>query len=135
MDKYIGFDVDSKKTVACVVQEGKKDRYTTFETDIGQMQNFLKQQCKGTEKLHLTFEVSGQSGYIYDSLLNSADTIAVSNPAKMTWIYRTAKKTDRIDARKQAVLLSIGKIPKVHMPQKHVRQWRAASPPLADSQP
>jgi len=23
MDKYIGFDVDSKKTVACVVQKGK----------------------------------------------------------------------------------------------------------------
>jgi len=25
MDKYIGFDMDSKKTVACVVQNGKKD--------------------------------------------------------------------------------------------------------------
>ncbi|AQT69285.1 hypothetical protein STSP2_02474 [Anaerohalosphaera lusitana] len=24
MDKYIGFDIDSKKTVACVVQKGKK---------------------------------------------------------------------------------------------------------------
>ena len=126
MSKYIGFDVDSKKTVACVVQEGKKDRYTTFETDIEQMQNFLKQQSKDTERLHLTFEVSGQSGYIHDSLLNSVDTIAVGNPAKMTWIYRTAKKTDRIDARKQAVLLSIGEIPKVHMPKKRVRQWRAA---------
>jgi hypothetical protein len=66
MDKYIGFDVDSKKTVrkdsigvACAVQEGKKDGYTTFETDTEQMQNFLKQQSTGTEKLHSTFEVSG----------------------------------------------------------------------------
>jgi transposase len=42
----------------------------------------------------------------------------------MTWIYRTAKKTDRIDARKQAVLLSIGEIPAVHMPSRQVRQWR-----------
>jgi len=24
MDKYIGFDIDSKKTVACVVQKGEK---------------------------------------------------------------------------------------------------------------
>ena len=24
MDKYIGFDIDSKKTIACVVQRGKK---------------------------------------------------------------------------------------------------------------
>lgn len=42
----------------------------------------------------------------------------------MTWIYRTSKKNDRIDARKQALLLSIGEIPKVHMPSKRIRQWR-----------
>jgi transposase len=39
-------------------------------------------------------------------------------------MYRTAKKNDRLDARKQAVLLSIGEIPKVHMPTRQVRQWR-----------
>jgi transposase len=42
----------------------------------------------------------------------------------MTWIYRTAKKNDRIDARKMAVLLSIGEIPSVYMPSREVRQWR-----------
>jgi len=42
----------------------------------------------------------------------------------MTWIYRTAKKNDRMDARKMAVLLSIGEIPAVHIPSKEVRQWR-----------
>jgi hypothetical protein len=41
MDKYIGFDLDSKKTVACVVQKGEEDRYTTFKTD------YL---CKGRSK-------------------------------------------------------------------------------------
>ncbi len=34
MDKYIGFDIDSKKTIACVVQRGKKDRFTTLKTRI-----------------------------------------------------------------------------------------------------
>jgi transposase len=43
----------------------------------------------------------------------------------MTWIYRTAKKNDRIDARKMAVLLSIGEVPAVYMPSKEIRQWRA----------
>lgn len=126
MDKYIGFDIDSKKTVACIVQKGKKDQYTTLKTDIKQMQNFLKHRCDPGENLHLTFEVSGQSGFLNDSLLNLVDTITVSNPSKMTWIYRTVKKNDRIDARKQAILLSIGQIPKVHMPKKQIRQWRAA---------
>lgn len=48
----------------------------------------------------------------------------MANPSKMTWIYRTAKKSDRIDARKMAVLLSIGEIPSVYMPTREVRQWR-----------
>jgi len=124
MDKYIGFDIDSNKTIACVVQKGKKDMYTTLKTDIGQMKNFLQKQRQDGEKLYLTFEISGEAGYRYDSLIDLVDDITVSNPTKMTWIYRTAKKTDRIDARKQAILLSIGEVPKVHIPSKEIRQWR-----------
>jgi len=33
-DKYIGFDIDSNKTVACVVEQGCKDQYTTLKTDV-----------------------------------------------------------------------------------------------------
>lgn len=62
MDKYIGFDIDDKKTVACVVQKGKKDKYTTFNTDIQQMKKFLKMQRQKGQNLHLTFEISGQAG-------------------------------------------------------------------------
>ena len=124
MDKYIGFDIDDKKTVVCVVQDGKKDIYDTIPTDVALLRYWLKEQRKSKGKLHLTFEVSGQAGWLYDELIDSVDTLTVSNPSKMTWIFRTAKKTDRIDARKQAVLLQIGEIPKVHMPGKYIRQWR-----------
>jgi len=57
MDKYIGFDIDSNKTIACVMQKGKKDMYTTLKTDIGQMKNFLQKQRQDGEKLYLTFEI------------------------------------------------------------------------------
>ena len=124
MDKYIGFDIDCKKTVACVVQTGKKDFFATFGSDVGSMSKFLIDQRHDSGKVHMVFEISGQAGYIYDSLIDSADTITVANPSKMTWIYRTAKKNDRIDARKMAVLLSIGEVPAVYMPSKEVRQWR-----------
>jgi len=124
MDKYIGFDIDSNKTTACVVQKARKDKCTTVKTDIKHMRNFLQKQRKPGEELHLTFEISGEAGYRYDSLADLVDTITVSNPTKMTWIYRTAKKNDRIDARKQAVLLSIGEVPRVHIPSKEIRQWR-----------
>jgi len=46
MDKYIGFDIDDKKTVACVVQKGKKDLYDTMLTDIKEMRCRLKEQRK-----------------------------------------------------------------------------------------
>lgn len=124
MDKYIGFDIDCKKTVACVVQSGKKDLYATIGADIDSMRKFLQQQKHDSGKIHLVFEVSGQAGFIYDALAGYADTITVANPSKMTWIYRTSKKNDRIDARKMAVLLSIGEVPAVYMPSKEVRQWR-----------
>ncbi len=123
--QYIGFDIDSKKTVACVVQQGQRDRYTTLKTDLIEMQRYLQEQRQNGAQVHLTFEISGEAGYRYDALRPYVDTLTVSNPNKMTWIYRTRKKNDRIDARKAAVLLSIGEVPPVHIPRRAVRQWRA----------
>ena len=125
MDKYIGFDMDSKKVVACVVERGKKDMYQTIGPNIGSMRAFLRlQRNRKADRLHLAFEISTQAGFIYDSLCDCVDSIAAANPYKMTWIYRTDKKNDRIDAHKMAVLLSIGELPTVHMPSVEVRQWR-----------
>ena len=124
MVKYIGFDMDSKKTVSCVVESGKKDRYQTIGSDVASMRKFLKSEKRDGSRVELVFEISGQAGFIYDSLIDCVDVIKVANPSKMTWIYRTAKKNDRIDARKMAVLLSIGEVPEVYMPSKEIRQWR-----------
>ena len=124
MDKYIGFDIDSKKVVACVVEKGGQEKYTTMSSDISYMIKYLKTQKADGSRVHLVFEISGQAGYLYDVLCDYTDSITVANPTKMTWIYRTAKKNDRMDARKMAVLLSIGEIPSVYMPSKEVRQWR-----------
>ena len=124
MDKYIGFDIDDKKTVACVVQGGQKDRFDTLKTDIQHFRQFLIEEGKGGYRVHLTFEISGRAGFWYDALSDVVDDITVSNPHQLTWIYRTSKKNDRIDARKQAVLLRMGELPAVYMPSKEVRHWR-----------
>jgi len=124
MNKYIGFDIDCKKTVCCVVQAGQKERYVTIRSDVNAMKTFLRSEKRDGYRVELVFEISGQAGFIYDSLIDCVDEIKVANPSKMTWIYRTAKKNDRIDARKMAVLLSIGEIPEVYMPSGPVRQWR-----------
>ncbi len=111
MSKYIGFDIDCKKVVACVVENGKRDIYETLGPDVGSMRKFLLSQKQSGVRVELAFEISGEAGFIYDSLLDCVDKINVVNPTKMTWIYRTAKKNDRIDARKMAVLMSIGELP------------------------
>ena len=80
------------------------------------MKAFLQQEKDDGSEVHLVFEISGSAGFIYDCLIDCADSITVANPSKMTWIYRTAKKNDRLDDRKMAVLLSIGEVPSVHMP-------------------
>lgn len=125
MVKYIGFDMDCNKTVACVVESGKKDYFQTLGSDIASMQKFLKAQRSPGTELWLCFEISGSAGFIYDSLEGYADIIKVANPYKATWIYRTAKKNDFLDARKLAVLMSIGELPEVYMPSKEIRQWRS----------
>ena len=66
--KYIGFDIDSKKTVACVVEAGRKDRYHTLKTDLQEMRQYLQQQRQDNYQGHLTFEISGEAGYRYDAL-------------------------------------------------------------------
>jgi transposase len=125
MDKYIGMDVDINKTVACVVTgPGDPGRYLTIRTEVEAMQAFLRSEREGGYKTHVVFEVRGEAGWFYDNLEGYADEVVVCNPAEATWIYRTSKKNDRIDARKLAVLLMMGVIPRVHMPSKEVRDWR-----------
>lgn len=124
MDKYIGLDMDCKKTVAFAIVSGKKESSATLGPDVESLRRYLRQERKGGCRVHAAFEVSGQAGFLYDALINEVDSLHVANPSKMTWIYRTTKKNDKIDARKMAVLLSIGELPEVYMPSKEVRQWR-----------
>jgi len=124
MDKYIGLDMDCKKTVGCAIVPGHSERSATFGPDVASIRRYLRQERQGGYRVHAAFEVSGQAGFLYDALVDEVDSLHVANPSKMTWIYRTAKKNDRIDARKMAVLLSINELPTVYMPSKEVRQWR-----------
>jgi hypothetical protein len=59
MNKYIGFDIDRKKIVACVVENGKKDIYQTLKSDIGSMRKFLDKQKSSGHRVELAFEISG----------------------------------------------------------------------------
>ncbi len=42
MDKFIGFDIDHKNTVACITQAGRDDRYTKLKTEVGELRQWLQ---------------------------------------------------------------------------------------------
>ena len=69
MDKYIGFDMDDKKTIACLIQKGRPDLYATLPTEVTAMSHWLRDQRRPGDQLHLTFEVCGSAGYFYDHLV------------------------------------------------------------------
>jgi len=72
------------KNVSCypnLIFELMKNGYT--EEDIKKIcsDNFLRVWSDAERtKMNLIFEISGQAGYMYDSLLNSVDSITVTRP-------------------------------------------------------
>jgi transposase len=126
MKKYIGLDIHTKETVMCVFEPATDTkRFARMRSDVEEVaKRIRRERCNG-DRLYVTFETGPQAGLFYDRLVNEADEVTVSNPSQMAWIYRTRKKTDRIDAEKQARLLYLREIPAVRMPTKDVREWRA----------
>ena len=44
MYKYIGFDIDTSKTAVCVIQNGKKEKLYTINSEFDAIIDFLKKQ-------------------------------------------------------------------------------------------
>lgn len=122
MAQFIGMDIHRQQTVACIYDPVRRtEQYAVLATKEEELVAFLKRQpgpCR------VAFEVNGLAGRLYDRLRPLVDDLQVANPSQTPWIYRTPVKTDRLDAKKLAVLMSVGQLPTVHMPSKEVRQWR-----------
>jgi transposase len=122
MTKYIGLDVHVNDTVACVLDKKTNSfSYETVKTTPFSLKRFLKKHSEA----HATMEVSGLTSNLYDDLRPLVKDLVVSNPSQIPWMWKSGKKNDRIDAKKQATLLSMGHLPVVYMPSKAVRKWRA----------
>ena len=74
---------------------------------------------------NLCFEASCGYGHLYDQLAQQAASVQVAHPGELHTIFRSKKKHDRIDAAKIAKILYLDLVPKVHVPQTDIRQWRA----------
>ena len=54
-----------------------------------------------------------------------AQKVVVAHPGQLRLIFRSKRKSDRVDAEKLAKLLYLDEVPPVYVPSLEVRSWRA----------
>jgi transposase len=117
---YVGLDVHSKLIAICVLNSGGKvvERHSVRE--VQQMMRVLER----LPRFAACFEASCSYGWLYDVLVKVAARVVVAHPGDLRLIFRSKRKTDRLDAERLAKLLFLGEVPAVHVPPADVRAWR-----------
>ena len=117
---YVGLDVHSKFTVICILNNDGKvhERHKVHSAEV------LLATLARLSKFAVCFEASCGYGWLHDKLKPIAARVVVAHPGRLDWIYRSARKNDRVDAEKLARLLHLDMLPRVHVPDAAVRVWR-----------
>lgn len=123
---YLGMDVHARMTMICVLDSHGKRRMTKKVQGVpGAVVvaiEDLKRQLAGP--LAICFEASCGYGWLYERLRPLAEKVVVAHPGQVRMIFRSRRKSDRIDAEKLAKLLYLNEVPAVHVPQANKRAWR-----------
>ncbi len=119
---YIGLDVHKAFTVAFILnQMGQKVMVKTIR---GHWSNIFLFLDSLPATLHVCYEASNGYGYLYDNISKRAKSVQVAHPGQCRLIFKSKKKTDRIDAEKLAKLLFLNEVPSVYVPDINIRDWR-----------
>ena len=119
---YVGLDIHKAFTVAHILNQfGKKVMVKTIR---GHWSNIFMFLDSLPGSLHVCYEASNGYGYLYDNITKRAKSVQVAHPGQCRLIFKSKKKTDRIDAEKLAKLLFLDEVPSVHVPDINVRDWR-----------
>ena len=104
-DKYIGMDVHQATTVVAVLDaDGKVILETMVATEAAAIIR-LVQKLSGP--LHVTFEETTQSDWLYDVVRCFVADVIVCDPRRNK-LLSEGSKADKMDARKLAELLRAG---------------------------
>lgn len=119
----VGLDVHQKRSSVCILDEhGKKVK--EFEV-VGTWDKLVEELTRLPRPMAVCFEASTGCGYLFDKIVPLAERVEVAHPGKTRVIFRSKKKSDRIDAAKLASLLFLGQVPRAYVPEASVRSWRA----------
>jgi len=119
---FVGLDIHKAFTVAHILNQfGQKVLVKMIR---GHWTNIFLFLDSLPAELHVCYEASNGYGYLYDNISKRAKSVQVAHPGHCRLIFRSKKKTDRIDAEKLAKLLYLNEVPSVYVPDINIRDWR-----------
>lgn len=119
---YIGLDAHQKTSTFCILDNnGVKIRTQTIR---GHRSRLLAELAKIDQPFEICFEASCGYGSLYDELSRIAKKVLVAHPGQLRLIFRSKRKSDRVDAEKLAKLLFLDEVPTAYVPSVDVRNWR-----------
>jgi len=121
---YVGIDVHQKSSSVEILDcNGKLFKRREVR---GRWPVLIEELAKVPKPFAVCYEASCGYGYLHEQFSKLAQQVKVAHAGGLSWIYRSKRKHDRIDARKLAKLLFLDEVPSVHVPPKEVRLWRQA---------
>ena len=121
--QYVGMDVHWRQTTICILDANGR-RVKTFNIR-GAWQKVLEELGRIEGHWQVCFEASCGYGWLYERLKKMAQKVVVAHPGQLRLIFRSKRKSDRVDAEKLAKLLYLDEVPPVYVPSVEVRSWRA----------
>lgn len=119
---YIGLDVHMRSSALCILDE--RGNVIEERTIRGDRRKAIDHLRRLKEPFTVCYEASCGYGWLYDQLATIARRVVVAHPGKLRLIFQSTRKSDRVDAKKLAIILMLGEVPTVHVPHIDIRAWR-----------
>jgi transposase len=120
--RYVGLDLGWK--VSAIHVRDRNGRKLSSRKIHGPWLKVLAELMKVKRPFAICFEASTGYGWMYERLKEMASRVEVAHPGSLRMIFKSKRKSDRIDAEKLAKLLYLDEVPTVHVPSLDVRSWR-----------
>lgn len=108
--RYLGVDLHTNSFTVCFREESGKEKFKTYE-----MKKLLDFLFDLDRKDIVAVEATGNARFFVESVRKSVKKVVVVDPNKFEVIKRSAKKTDKNDARTLAIFLSKEMVPEARM--------------------
>ncbi len=119
---YVGLDVHARQSTFCVLDGN--GRHLRTHSMRGPWDKLLLKLAEIKRPFAVCFEATSGYGYLHEQLNRIAKRVVVAHPGQLRLIFRSRRKSDRVDAMKLAKLLFLDEVPPVYVPSADVRAWR-----------